>query len=143
MPSPRAICLTKVVRRSNRSIYRARPASSCPCATRRASGFRPSMAYSGSDPCDASRCSWLYFSASALNFPLDIPGGFSEVLDVTALLVCTPEIFHGVADVEGHVLNHIDALHAGGIRVVMFRMIYRFAFGAHFKGGMMSIQYSG
>lgn len=60
------------------------------------------------------------------DFPIDIPSGFPQVFQDGARVFesSTPNVLDGVAEVESHPLNHIDAFEAGRMRGVVLGMVY-------------------
>ena len=63
-----------------------------------------------------------HFAIGKGGFPSDliaeVPDGFLEILDglgAVVLEVGSPNVFHGVAEVESHVAGDLDALDAAGV----------------------------
>src|SRR5574338_40571 len=58
----------------------------------------------------------------AFNLALEIPDRLHKILSA-AFQIRAPDIFHGVAETEIHVLGDLNALHAGRVLSVMRGMI--------------------
>jgi hypothetical protein len=58
-----------------------------------------------------------------VDFSDEKPLGFAKVLDVIVLFTGTPDIFHGIAEVEVHVFGDLDTFDAGRMRGVVGWMV--------------------
>ncbi len=61
--------------------------------------------------------------AKSFNLTMDIPFCLAQTFYRCSLVRSAPNIFDGIATIEGHMLDNSNALHTARMRVVMVRVI--------------------
>jgi hypothetical protein len=64
-------------------------------------------------------------SATSLNLTVEIPSGLFKVLDGITFVVGTPDILHGIAETEVHVLGDGNTLNPGGVGGIVGWVVHR------------------
>ena len=60
---------------------------------------------------------------TSLNFPGDVPARLAQVFNRVRFQIRAPEVLHGVAQAEVHVLRDLDALHPARVRGVVLGVV--------------------